>query len=266
MSETLDSKINKILSKVDGEWGIYAKNLETGEVLYELNGNTPFPSASIGKLPIALYVFSQIEAGKASGNDILPLSKKTKLGGSGVLENLHDGLELTLLDVIYLMITISDNTAAKMLVTNFKPEKINEYLKEKDFKVTQLKIDGDEFGYGMTTPIEISNLLEGLYKHSYLSEKVSTEYMEILKNTHSNTRIKRFLPHDVYDDDKKLEIASKSGAIPGVRGDVGIIFEKEPYVICILSKDLSDHSYKVDNKGILVIAEISKIIHEEFLK
>ena len=151
------------------------------------------------------------------------------LKGPGVLQHLSIGLELTLLDIVTLMLIISDNTSAKMLVKKFTPQKINEYIKSLGFEVTGLKIDGEKF-------------------------------INTMKKSNNENRIKRYLPTDRYNDKVKLGIASKGGSIPGVRSDVGIIFEKEPYSLCVLSKDLPDESNKPENKGVLAIAVISKLI------
>ena len=44
-------------------------------------------------------------------DDVIDHDHQDKVGGSGVLKELHAGLRLTLLDAINLMIVVSDNTA-----------------------------------------------------------------------------------------------------------------------------------------------------------
>lgn len=159
------------------------------------------------------------------------------------------------------MIIVSDNSAAKMLVKKFTPQKINEYLAGLGFKTTRLKIDQDKFGYGLTTPKEITEILEGIYKNTYFNEEVSEIYLNILKKTQSLTRIVRYLPKKI-DKDTRLKVAHKSGSITGVRSDVGIVFTNKPYVISVLSKDISDNSFNPDNEGALTIAKISKVFFD----
>jgi beta-lactamase class A len=253
----MDNKLKNIINKAGGSWGIYAKELDSNKTIFELNADMPFPAASVNKLAIALYAFSEVSA----LDDTVSLDEKYMLGGSGVLRHLHAGLQPTLTDLIKLLLIVSDNTAAKLLVTRFTPQKINEYLLSAGFSVTQLKIDGEKFGYGMTTPKEISHLLEGIYANTFMPEARSQQLLAIMKESASDDRIRRYLPHDLYNTDVKLEVANKAGSIPGARSDVGIIFEKQPYTLCVLSKDLPDESYKVDNQGVLAIAEISKVIY-----
>jgi len=258
----ISTPLEKTLKGLDGVWGVYVKRLDSGKVVFEHNQDRTFPAASLGKIPIALFVFSQVEKGKASFKDTVSLVEEYKLGGSGVLEHLDSGLKLALLDVVKLMLLVSDNTAAKLLVKKFTPQKINKYLHGLGLKVTKLKIDGDKFGYGLTTPREIATLLEGVYNCEYFDREPSDIFLGILKKSHNDLGIRRYLPHDRRNEEVKLEVGSKSGSIPGVRGEVAVIFEKVPYVISVLSKDLTDTSYKPDNKGLLTIAKISKKIYE----
>jgi beta-lactamase class A len=253
--------IENVLRNSDGVWGVYLERLDDKEAIYEYNSNASFPAASIAKLPIAIYVFDQINQGNNSLDEMLSLHDDYRLSGSGVLEEMHDGLNLNILDMVKLMLLVSDNTAAKHLVVKFTPKKINQYLKDVGFKTTQLKIDGEKFGYGMTTAKEMAQLMHGIWGNAYFKPELSSELLRILKKSQGDLGIRRYLPHDRYDDNSKLEVASKGGSIPGVRNEVAIVFAKEPYVLSILSKDLSDLSYKPDNAGLLTIAKVSEVVY-----
>ncbi len=219
-TNSISVPLEKVLKGSGGVWGAYVKDLESGTVAFEFNQDKAFPAASLSKIAIAVFVFSQVEKGKASFKDTISLAEKCKLGGSGVLEHMDSGLKLTLLDVVKLMLLVSDNTAAKLLVKIFTPQEINLYLSGLGLKATKLKIDGDKFGYGLTTPREIATLLEGVYNCEYFDREPSNIFLDILKKSHNDLGIRRHLPHDRYNEEVKLEIASKSGSIPGVRGEV----------------------------------------------
>jgi len=53
--------------------------------------------------------FAQVAAGKAGWTDTVVLEKQKKVSGSGVLQDLSDGLHLSLRDAVTLMMTVSDN-------------------------------------------------------------------------------------------------------------------------------------------------------------
>ena len=88
-------------------------------------------------------------------------------GGSGLMQYFKDSSKTDLSNVITLMITHSDNTAAiwceKLAGGGIT---INEWLAEHGFKSTRLnsrtpgrKNNYDEYGWGQTTPREMAELL-----------------------------------------------------------------------------------------------------------
>ena len=74
-----------------------------------------FVAASTVKVPLMIELFRRVDAGEMSLEDRIPVRAADRAIGSGVLLHLHDGIVLTLEDLIYLMISISDNTATNML-------------------------------------------------------------------------------------------------------------------------------------------------------
>jgi beta-lactamase class A len=266
MGDTLNLKIDDILDNIDGKWGMVVKSLVDGRMIYQLNPDEWFPSASIAKVFVGLFVFNQIQQGLVDDKERIKYISEMKMGGSGILQHLDFGVELSLSDVVKLMLIVSDNTCAKILIKKFTPQKINEYLESIGLITTRLKIDGEEFGYGLTTPNEMANILEGIYKGRYLNQKYSKIFIEIMKKCDSKLGIRRFLPNDPHILENNLEIANKGGNIPGVRNDVGMVFSPQPYVITILSKDIDDKSNKPDNKGRFTIAQISLAVYEFLTK
>lgn len=260
---TIQENIGSLLEGSKGTWGVYAKNLISDETIFEVNGNNWFPAASISKVSICLFALHQIEIGKEESSNRLNLKDELKLGGSGILQFIDGGLNPTLLDVVKFCLILSDNTAAKMLVRHFTPQAINDYLSNLGFVTTKLKIDGETFGFGLTTPREMSSLFEGLYNNRFLNQDNSMILLEILKKTNSDLRIRRYLPRYVDESNKeRLRVAGKGGTLPGVCSDVGIIFGKQPYVLAVLSKDLPDETFGPDNPTQFTIAKIAQAVNE----
>lgn len=262
----LTQEVQQFINQIDGNWGVYAKYVGEDSPLVAINQDVEFPAASLAKIPIAIHAFSQVDQGKIELESPIPLSDTLKLGGAGILQELHEGLNLNLQDVLRMLLIVSDNTAAKLLISRFTPQAINQYLQTIGMKATQLKIEGDTFGYGMTTPQEMAVLLEGVLQAAYFKRELSSQMLEILKRSHTDLGIRRYLPHDRYDEDKKLEVASKGGNLPGVRSEAAIVFAKKPYMLSIMSKDLSDESYKPDHPGLLAIARIAEVIYQSCVR
>ena len=58
------------------------------------------------------------------------LRPEDKATGSGVVANLHDGIELTLGDLAYLMMSISDNSSTNMLIDHVGQERVNATMRD----------------------------------------------------------------------------------------------------------------------------------------
>jgi beta-lactamase class A len=255
------SKLLTIIKNADGVWGMLVKRIGQ-DAEFEYNAEVEFPAASIGKVPIALYIFHLIDHSEAHLGQIFEIKKKYYLGGTGILQFLKPNLKLPLEDIIKLMLIKSDNTAAKFLASTYGPRKINSYLQSLGFQKTQLGIHGKKFDFGTTTPKEITDLLEGIYNSSFLSKKSSTLLINIMKKCEHQLGIRRYLPPMNFAG-QKLEVANKSGALDDVRHDVEIVFAKHPYIISVLSKDIQDTSYRPENAGVLTIARLSEEVYKQ---
>jgi beta-lactamase class A len=80
----------------------------------------------------------------------------------------------------------------------------------------------------VSTPNEMSSLLQALYRGQILNKEMTGDFFKVL-STHKDSWIPRELPDD-------LKIANKPGALEGVRNDSGVIFvEKRPYILCVMT-------------------------------
>jgi len=87
-----------------------------GTARWSHHGDRTFGAASTVKIPIMIEIFRQIDVGTRSLDDPYTVTAEDHTPGSGVLLHLHTGIELTLNDLIYLMISISDNMATNILI------------------------------------------------------------------------------------------------------------------------------------------------------
>ena len=98
--------------------GIAALHLETGRAVY-LNADEPFPMASTYKIPIAVQLLTRVDAGEVSLTDMIDLEEGDLHPGSGTISKLFDdpGVSLSLLNLLELMLLISDNSATDLTLT-----------------------------------------------------------------------------------------------------------------------------------------------------
>ena len=104
----LSSKSNKM------DVGVGFYHIETGKSFY-IKPNENFPLASVFKVPIMICVLQNIDRGKLSLSDKLILKRNDQCVGSGDIQFSSLGQSFTVSDLMYKMISVSDNTASDML-------------------------------------------------------------------------------------------------------------------------------------------------------
>ena len=111
LHRTLDS----LAAAHHGVVGYAVRDLDGGARL-SLRGDETFPTASLIKVAVLVTLYDLAEHGQISLDDPVTLLSIDKVGGSGVLYNLHSGLTLSVRDAAQLMIELSDNTATNLLI------------------------------------------------------------------------------------------------------------------------------------------------------
>ncbi|MCH7911012.1 MAG: serine hydrolase, partial [Candidatus Hydrogenedentes bacterium] len=84
-----------------------------------------FPSASLVKIPIMVALYQAEVKGHISLDDSFPILRRLKARGSGNLRYNKPGTRFTVRELIYRMITESDNTATNVLANMFGLEYYN---------------------------------------------------------------------------------------------------------------------------------------------
>jgi len=83
----LKAQLNEYLSTQPGYFGVYFKNLDSGET-FAINGDEPITAASTIKAPAVLYLNTLISQGKLSWDDRLTYNSQLDYqGGSGILHS-----------------------------------------------------------------------------------------------------------------------------------------------------------------------------------
>jgi len=284
-SASLQVGMEKIVREFPGTIGISATNLDTGETV-GVNAGMRFPTASLIKVAVMVEVYHQIAEGQLSRDTSVTLRTSDKAGDETVpLNMLHDGVSLTVADLLNLMIAYSDNTATNLLVRRVGTANVDRRMVS--YGLTETKIfrptfrDGHadifpelekEFGLGMTTPREAARLMELIATGKVVSRAVCDEMLGILRKQQDRAMIPRSLP---FDRDR-ITVANKTGwdeeKIPdaqGFKGDVrsDAAYVESPrarYVIAICARRVRDKSPGVDNAALVTGARLSRIVHDAF--
>ncbi|MDH7481163.1 MAG: class A beta-lactamase-related serine hydrolase [Armatimonadota bacterium] len=258
---SLESEIREILNRNKGTFGIAAWNSTDGLEFF-FNEHEVFPSASVIKVPIIVELFWQRDEGRVSLDETVILKDEDKVEGSGILKELHEGLELTLRDLATLMIVISDNTATNLLIDRLGNDVVNSRMRSLGLEKTTLArkmYDWEQARLGkenLCTPYEMMQLLRWLACGEIPSRSASQEIIEIMARQQYRDKIPLMLPAD-------LKIANKTGSISGVTHDVAVVYAPwGPYVLCVMAKGIDDQEDQRIAK--LAIAEISRVVYDHF--
>ena len=73
-----------------------------------------FPSVSLIKVAVLVTLLDEVERGRVALSERSTMIARDRVGGSGILQHMQSGVSLSLEDLAWLMITISDNTATNL--------------------------------------------------------------------------------------------------------------------------------------------------------
>jgi beta-lactamase class A len=232
-------EIKKAIEQASGEVGLFIKDMATGEVI-EHRADERFPAASIIKIPVLVEVLRQAEKGSLRLDKRVSILTENIVGGTGILKELKSVFALSTLDLLTLMIIISDNTAANICIDFVGMDTVNRTMLQYGLCQTLLQrkmmdLTARERGLdNWTTPRESGRLLELILNVEVLSFEMSELAIDVMAKQQINDRIPLYLPEG-------MRVAHKTGELPGIRHDVGVVFcPDRPVIIAALTKGFTD--------------------------
>ena len=231
------------LSALGGDTGVYIKNLVTGET-WQRGEGVPVVAASVIKIPVMIEAFRQAQAGELSLEEIHVLEDWERLPSCGTLKAMHTGIEMTLLDLVKLMIIVSDNAATNIMIRRVGIENVNRTLRTLGCEKTTLNrllFDREASKRGVKNFItagEMGMVLEKLWRGEVVSKAASDAMMEILLDQRLNGKLPFFI------DSMGIDIAHKTGEDDGISHDVGILYTAEPLVCCFVGEHVDVPRYE----------------------
>ncbi len=230
----LEKSILEIDRGLDGVMGVAIVDLTDGHK-YLLHANDIFPQASSIKICVLAELYRQAQQGKLKLTDLYTVNTADLVQDSDIMGGLTPGVtKITLRDLATMMVAVSDNSATNVLIERVGMDNVNAFLNAQGLRDTRLRrkmmdlkaaAEGRE---NVSTPNEMLNLLQALYRGEILNKEMTADFFKVL-STHKDSWIPRNLPDD-------LKIADKPGSLEGVRNDSGVIFvDKRPYVLCVMT-------------------------------
>ncbi len=254
-----------------GQFGLAAQRIDGDKpILY--HADHLFPTASVIKLVLLAEYFAQVAAGELAPDYQVAIKAEDQVGGSGVLKDLQPDLRLSLQDIATLAITVSDNTAANLLIEQVGGlTRINARLQTLGMLNTTM---GRSFIFDATvdntgTPADFLGLLLKLARQQLINPAVSQQMLALMRRQQYMTYIPRYLPYHPFAVEYSLPqiitIANKVGMLRGTVNDAAIITSSSlSYALVIFTRDCQDHRPDPDNEGGLLVARLSKRIYDYF--
>jgi beta-lactamase class A len=239
----LEASIQQVTRSVNATWGVYIKCLETGEEI-ALDADRQMDTMSVIKIPLMAEAFRQIEAGKFALSDRIGLTDAAKRPGTGIIRSLEPGVQLTVKDLLTLMIIVSDNTATDLVYDKVGGvEPVNRLMDtwglnsiratgtaDAWFKALRAAGSAETFHreaktpFGLSSPRDMGRLLEKIEKGEAVSKPASDQMLQIMRGQVYSSRLPRYVTG--------FRIPHKTGDfLPYIGNDVGILESASRHVV-----------------------------------
>lgn len=245
--EKTDSEGNIIVPR-DKVMSLFFLDIESGFEL-QVNGNVHYPVASTIKIPYCVYIYQKIENGEIDPNLILTYEKRHYFKGTGIIIKGDFGQQYSVLELLKLAITESDNVAFEMLKDLSTWDDFSKYLEDNGFshiedrRKSKEKICSESAGAG------------GRLLADYLCS--GGKYVDTFRADLLKTKNKMIRSH--------YTCYRKYGWTNFAFHDIAYIEAPHPYVLAILSnlegEDKKD--YELFKEISYLIEEYSEIGHSE---
>jgi len=244
-------------------------DLATGKE-FLINPDMSFHAASTMKVPVMMEIYRQVTAGKISLDQRIPI----KNDFSSIVDRSHYSLTAdsdsesslynrvgqteTVRELIRLMITVSSNLAANLLIELVNAERVMDLMREfgaNNIRVLRGVEDGKAFEKGLnntTTARDLMIILRRIAERRAISAKASDEMIKVMLDQKFNEGIPAGLPAGV-------RVSHKTGSITKVNHDAAIVYppNRKPYVLVVLERGIED-----EKRAHKLIAEISRVVYE----
>ena len=263
----LEARLRHIIQPSGAEVAVAYRALDGSRELF-IDADTPFHAASTMKVPVMIELFRQARSGKLSLDEQLPVRNEFHSIVDGTPYKLSEGddsdaevyaavgTSLTLRHLCELMITVSSNFAANLLIERVGVENVRR-------TVTTLGADGMQvlrgvedqkaFDKGMnntTTARGLAVLLDRLAHGTAVDAAADSEMLAILKRQKFNDAIPAGLPEGTV-------VAHKTGSITRIHHDAAIVYAARPYVLVLLVRGIDDQK-----KSAALMAELSRAVYD----
>ncbi len=230
----LRAEIVKASKEVKGQMGLYMRHIESGKQI-SIEGDKIFPLGSVFKIPLVVEVLRQADQGLISMDEKLKLEVRNYCIGSGILQYLSPGLELTVRDLVTLLIIATDNTASEMLWKRIGIQRVNMLIRELGLAKTSIYLPWRE-GFLLTMgmgPFKDKSVQEAARTWKGLSDIERMKILNEIDRNYANLSVEEFRRRyeNLYGlkEEKKFKTQREYDQVfdnVGTPREIGLILEK----------------------------------------
>lgn len=217
----LKTRLKEIAAECGGTVAVAVRGIENAAD-FDLDPDVVISAASVIKVPILVEALRQAREGALSLDTQFVIDDAEPTRGAGVLRYLHQGVVLTLRDLLTLMIIVSDNHATNLVIDIVGMEQVNATMRDMGCANTLLRrkmMDWAAIEQGrdnVTTAREMAELLARIAKRDCLGGQWDDTIIQTLSRQQDSRLLGLFLPDEA-------ELANKTGGRTGIQNDCGIV-------------------------------------------
>jgi beta-lactamase class A len=215
-----------------GSYGVYLEELVSGATI-GVGDTSELEAASVIKVPEAVYLLKQVDAGQVKLDDQVTLEAGDFMSGTGSLYSAaHSGDQYTYRQLLTVLIQQSDNTAWLALRRVLGDGSINAYA-------ASIGAGDCDQVTDWCSARSAGHMLAQLARGRLVSASSTRMLLGLLETTIFNDRINWYL--------QGVTVAHKVGMDGSVRNDCGVVFQgSDPFAICVFATvDDVDHGTQV---------------------
>jgi beta-lactamase class A len=273
---TLQSQIATIAAQTDATVGVTAIDLESGRRI-SIHGGDHFPMASVFKFPVALVVLQRVDAGEFKLDGAITIQPSQFSRGHSPLRDSANGnpVTVTVRRLVELMVVESDNTAVDYFIHRLGASAITARVHA--IGGAGVRVDRPENDiaeaiemHGIAayvrdprdaaTPDGMASLLAAFAnRKDGLKPSSHDLLLSFMTNSHNPVRLASALPPGTV-------VAHKTGTMPGVFNDVGIITSadgKHHIAIAVFTKKPAMQNEDV---ALRVVGQIARAVYDAFAR
>ncbi len=271
----LEKKINSIIKNKKATVGVSVLGFENG-FQYSKNGDKKLPMQSVFKFHIAAAVLNEVDRGKLSLDQKVPLNKSNLLENtwSPLRDKYQNGTaEVPLSEIIEYTVAKSDNNGCDILLALLGgTQTLQKFMDSKGVKDFQIRYNEEEMHkdwnaqyQNYTTTVSATDALKKLYDGKLLSKKSTDYLMKVMLSTSTGTnKLVGQLPKDTPVARKTGSSGKNNAGLTGAENEIGIVTlpNGKHYAIAVFVSN----STETDVVNCKMISDISKSVWDYFNK